>query len=122
MDYAPFYFLTALFAAGAVWATWRAWPQSIATLWEWKWECLYVIGLASAFAVLFGWFTPIKEGPRLIESVTLAPAFFFAAATHRFLKGQTETIGGNQVSMEKLFVVIFFLLWIPITLTQVPPD
>jgi len=122
MDYTPFYLLVGIFAAGAVWGTWRAWPQSIATLWEWKWECLYVLVLASAFVVLFGWFTPIKVGPRLIESVTLAPAFFFAAATHRFLKGQTETIGGIQVSMEKLFVVLFLLVWIPLTFLQAPAD
>src|SRR5262249_36440369 len=68
MDYGLFYFFVAVFAGTAIWGAARAWPESAQAMWDWKWELLYIFGLGGAFVVLFGWFTPIKVGPRLIES------------------------------------------------------
>jgi len=122
MDYGLFYFFVAVFAGAAIWGAARAWPESAQAMWDWKWELLYIFGLGGAFVVLFGWFTPIKVGPRLIESVTLAPMFFCAAATHFFLKDKTETVWGMRLSAEKIFVVLFLGLWVWITVKQVGPD
>jgi hypothetical protein len=122
MDYGLFYFFGAVFAGAATWAASRAWPDSVILLWKWKWEVLYTFGLALSFVVLFGWFTPIKVGPRLIESVTLAPIFFCAATAHFLLRDQTETIGGVCFSMEKVFATLFLVSWLGITVAQVGPD
>jgi hypothetical protein len=121
-DFSSFYFMTAVFMGAAVWGAWLAWPQSFAALWEWKWEILYVVGLACAFMAVFGWFAKIQVGPRIIESVSLAITFFAAAAAHRFLKNQTATVGGMRVSLEKVFAVLFLLLWAGVTVYQTPKD
>ena len=38
------------------------------------------------------------------------------------MKNQTVTLSGMRISLERIFVVLFLLLWAGITLCQTPKD
>ena len=122
LDYALFCFMLAIFAALAVWAISRRWRDAYRGGLDCKWEILFIVGLVTVFTMLFGWFTPLRVGPRLIESISLVPMFFCAAIAHHFLKNESETIAGIRVSMEKLFVLGFLIFWTVASSMQVPDD
>ena len=121
-DYPLLYFMLAMWAGLVVWAACRRWPDSMVALWQRRWEAVFVIIFISVFTLLFGWFTPIHVGPRLIVSVTIPALFVCVGLTAWLLRGEIETIGGLRVSLQKLVVVLFLLFWCVGTFRQAPAD
>lgn len=122
IDYPLMCFMLAVWAAVAVWAISRRWRGAARDAFKCKWEILFIVVLVTVFVYLFGWFTPLKVGTRLIESISLIPMFFCAAVAHHYLKNESETIAGMKISVEKLFVVGFLIFWAAATAIQVPND
>jgi hypothetical protein len=85
-------------------------------------ELVYAAGLVVLFTFLYGWFTQLKVGPRLIASVGLIPIYFSMALVHHYLRGESETVFGIKVSLEKLMMIIFFIPWVILTIYQLPAD
>src|SRR5207247_6961389 len=71
IDYAPLYYLLLVWAGLALWALCHRWPASWREAWDWKCEVFFIAALLTLFTYLFGWFVPIKAGPRLIDTVTM---------------------------------------------------
>ena len=122
IDYPLMCFMLAVWAAIAVWAISRRWRDAAKDALTCFWEILFLVVLVTVFVYLFGWFTPLKVGTRLIESISLIPIFFCAAVAHHYLKDEFETIGGIKISMEKLIVGCFLVFWAVATVMQVPED
>lgn len=121
-EYTALYFMIAVWAGIALWAMALHWPEALAGLLRWRWELFFVTVLVASFAYLFGWFVPLKAGPRLINSVALVPVFFAAALTHHLLRGKTTRVLGSELSVEKLFVFAFVIGWAVLTIFDVPPN
>ncbi|MFZ4764023.1 MAG: hypothetical protein ACOYMN_03640, partial [Roseimicrobium sp.] len=86
-EYTMLHLFQMLWAGVVVWAVARRWEQALAAWREWKWEILYVAALLYVFVYLFGWFTPLRVGPRLLNSISLMPIFCCMAATRALLHG-----------------------------------
>ncbi len=121
-DYTLLYFVITFWAGVMVWAFCRRWPDAVYALWKCRWEALFLVLFLGVFSVLFGWFSPIQVGPRLLVSVTIAALFVCMAVTRWMLRDEVEVIGGVPVSLEKLVAVGFIVFWAVATLAQVPPD
>jgi hypothetical protein len=98
------------------------WDDAVKGFLRWKWETLYVCALLLAFTLLFGWFVPMKVGPRLVLSVSLVPVAFLIAVSHHLLKEQSVSISGTKLSLEKLLTAAMIAIWIGVTFTYVPFD
>ncbi len=98
------------------------WDEAVRGFLSWKWELLYLTLLLFAFVILFGWFVPMKVGPRLILSVSLIPIAFFIAVTHHLLKDQSVSISGMRLSFEKLLATLMIVIWLGVTFTHTPFD
>jgi len=122
IDYPLLHFMVALWAGIMLWAFCRRWPDGILALWNWRWEALFVAVFLGAFTLLFGWFSPIQVGPRLIVSVTVVVLFVCVAASHWLLRDEVEIMGGIPVSLEKLVAAGFLVVWTLATLVQAPGD
>lgn len=122
IDFPLLSFMLAVWAAIAVWAISRRWRDAARDTLQCYWEILFIVVLVTVFVLLFGWFTPLKVGSRLIESIALIPLFFCAAVAHHYLKDEYETIAGIKISMEKLLVCGFLIFWAVATIMQVPDE
>lgn len=122
IDYPLLYFMLAFWAGVMIWAFCRRWPDGVIALWNWKWEALFAAAFLGGFTLLFGWFTAIKVGPRLIVSVTVAALFVCVAASRWLLRDEVEMMGGVPVSLEKLVAAGFLAFWTLATLMQAPAD
>jgi hypothetical protein len=80
------------------------------------------VALLTVCVVLFGWFTPLKVGPRLLNSISLIPLFFFMTGTRWLLRQDTITLGGAVLSSEKVVTVAFLAVWLALTLFALPAD
>ena len=98
------------------------WDATVKGFLAWKWEMLYICTLLFAFVILFGWFVPMKVGPRLILSVSLIPIAFSIAITHHLLKDQSVSFSGMKLSIEKLLATVMIAIWISVTFTHAPFD
>ncbi|MCE9518656.1 MAG: hypothetical protein K8R87_03695 [Verrucomicrobia bacterium] len=121
-DYTLLYFMVAFWSGIMLWAFCRRWPDGIFALWKCRWEAFFVVSFLGVFIVLFGWFTPIHVGPRLIASITIAALFICIAVSRWMLRDDVAIIGGVQVSLEKLVATGFIILWAMATLMQAPAD
>lgn len=120
--YTALHWFQMLWAGILVWAVARRWDDAVSAAWQWKWEILYVAGLLTVFVYLFGWFTPLKVGPRLLNSISLIPIFFCMAGARALLRHDTIRIGGVECSTEKVLVMAFLATWLAVTALQLPPD
>lgn len=114
--------MLAVWAAIAVWAISRRWRDAARDVLVCKWEILFIVVLVTVFVLLFGWFTALKVGSRLIFSISLIPLFFCAAVAHHYLKDEFETIAGVKISMEKLLALFFLIFWAVASAMQVPDE
>lgn len=117
-EYLGFYYLIGVWACAALLAIALCWEDGWNLLWRLKWELLFALVLVTAFSYLFGWFIPIKAGPRLINSVALIPLFFAAAVTHRLIKNRSVQWFGALLSVEKLTATALLLFWLAVTLIR----
>ncbi len=122
IEYPLLCFMLAVWAAIAVWAISRRWRDAAKDTLVCFWEIAFLVILVTVFVYLFGWFTPLKVGTRLIFSISLIPMFFCAAVAHHYLKDESETIAGVKISMEKLLAFGFLIFWAVATVMQVPDD
>ena len=120
--YTALHWFQMIWAGVLVWAVARRWDDAVAAVWEWKWEILYVTALLTVFVYLFGWFTPLKVGPRLLNSISLIPIFFCMAGARALLRHDTVRIGGAVCSTEKLLIMVFLATWLAVTALQLPSD
>lgn len=121
-EYTPLHWLQIVWGGILVWAAARRWEATVEALRRWKFEMLYVALLMTVFVYLFGWFTPLKVGPRLLNSISLIPLFFCMAGTHWLLRGDVVKLGGAPVSTEKLLVLGYVAIWFAFTAFALPPD
>ncbi|WP_038170537.1 hypothetical protein, partial [Verrucomicrobium sp. BvORR106] len=98
------------------------WEQASLGVLKWKWELLYVAGLMTAFCYLFGWFTTLKVGPRLVNSISLVPLLFCMAVVHGLLKDMPVRLGGRTFSLEKLLLAGFLVVWLGFTALHLADD
>ncbi len=111
IEYPLLSFMLAVWAAIAVWAISRRWRDAARDTLVCFWEIVFIVVLVTVFVYLFGWFTPLKVGTRLLFSISVIPIFFCAAVAHHYLKDEYELIGGVKISMEKLLVFCFLICW-----------
>ena len=121
-EYMGLYFMIGVWICIVLWAMAVYWQDAASRLWEYKWELLFATVLVSLFAFLFGWFVPIKAGPRLINSVALIPLFFATAMTHKLLKDKTLSYGGATLSVERIAATVFLIFWGVFSALQVPAE
>ena len=121
-EYLGYYYLVGVWTCAALLALALCWEQGWPLLWRLKWELLFAIVVVTAFSYLFGWFIPIKAGPRLINSVGIIPLFFAAALTHRLLKDRSVRWLGAELSVEKLTATALLLFWVAVTLYRTSWD
>ena len=121
-SYAPLTLMQLLWACILVWAAARRWDDAVVGVQRGGWAMLYVAALLTVFVVLFGWFTPLKVGPRLLNSISLIPLFCCMAATRWLLRDDTVTVRGAVLSTEKLLALCFLALWLALTASTLPSD
>lgn len=121
-DYTALHLLVLVWAGILLWAAARRWPEAVEAMGRWKWEMLYVVALITVCVLLFGWFTSLKVGPRLLNSISLIPLFFFMLGTRWLLRQDTITVGGAVLSSEKVVTVGFIAIWLALTLFALPAD
>lgn len=121
-DYPALYFMLAFWSGVLIWASCRRWPDTVFALWRFRWQVLFVAAFLSVFTLLFGWFSPIQVGPRLLVSITIAAFFVCVSASRWLLRDEVENIAGIPVSLEKLVAIGFLVLWSAATIFHVPPD
>ena len=71
---------------------------------------------------MFGWFTPLKVGPRLLNSISLIPLFFCMAAAAYLLRRDSFKLGSWTISSSKAVTLVFLAYWLVLTVRQVPHD
>jgi hypothetical protein len=121
-DYTALYFFIALWAGIALFvATWR-WDETLRGFAAWHWEMAYVVALLTTFCYLYGWFVPMRVGPRLLLSVTLVAPAFCVALIYHYLKDRPLKLGGMSLAWDKIVATLFILLWARITWVQAPSD
>jgi hypothetical protein len=121
-EYPLLHLLQMLWGGILVWACARRWEDAVLAVKQWKWEMLYVAALLTVFVYLFGWFTPLKVGPRLLNSISLIPIFFCMAGAHWLLRRDAVTLSGHRLSTEKLLVLGFLATWFALTACGLPSD
>lgn len=121
-EYPPFFVMLLLWGALMLMAMAVNWEQASLGLLKWKWELLYVAGLMTAFCYLFGWFTTLKVGPRLVNSISLVPLLFCMAVVHGLLKDMPVRLAGRTFSLEKLLVAGFLVVWLGFTALHLADD
>jgi len=121
-DYTLLTYFILLWFGIMLWAISRNFDAAVTLAREHWQEVAYVAGLVVLYTFLFGWYTALKVGPRLIASVSLIPIFFCMLVTHHFLENETEEIFGTKVSAEKLLVGLFVVIWAVATVLHVPPN
>jgi hypothetical protein len=105
-----------------LWAAARRWPEAVDAVARWKWEMLYVAAFLTVCVLLFGWFTTLEVGPRLLNSISLIPLFFFMAGARWLLRRDTVRAGEAVFSTEKVLTLGFLAVWLALTLFALPPD
>jgi hypothetical protein len=122
VEYPPFFAMLLIWGALTLAAMAVNWERASQGLLKWKWELFYVAGLLTAFCYLFGWFTTLKVGPRLVNSISLIPLMFCMAIVHGLLKDMPVKLGGRTFSLEKLVIVGFLVFWIGFTALHLADD
>lgn len=121
-EYTAITWLQMLWVSILIWASARRWTDTVEGIRRYGLGVAYVVLLLTAFIFLFGWFTPLKVGPRLTNSISLIPLAFCMAGTRWLLRNDTVTIRGTVVSTEKLLVLCFLPLWLALTTYALPPE
>lgn len=121
-EYTAIHWLQILWAGIVVWAASRRWNEAVFGLWSWKWSILFLAGFLTALVYLFGWFTPLKVGPRLLNSISLVPLFFCMAATAYLLRRDAFRVGSFEVSTTKALTLVFLAFWLVLTALHLPEN
>jgi hypothetical protein len=121
-EYTAIHWVQMLWAGILVWAAARRWGDLVEAWARWKCEILYVVGLLTIFTLLFGWFTPLKVGPRLLNSISLVPVAFCMAGARWLLRDDAVTVRGTAISTEKLLALCFLATWFALTAYALPSD
>lgn len=122
VEYPPFFAMLLVSACLMLVAMAVNWEQASLGILRWKWELLYIAGLLTAFSYLFGWFTTLKVGPRLVNSMSLIPLLFSLAVVHGLLREKAVHIRGREVSLEKLSVLLMLAIWGVVTAIHLADD
>lgn len=121
-DYTALYYFIALWGGIALLVVAWRWDETMRGFASWHWELAYIVLLLTTFCYSYGWFVPMRVGPRLLLSVTLvAPAFCIALVRH-YLKDRPLELAGMKLAWDKIIATFFILLWARITLIQAPSD
>ncbi|MEZ0387129.1 MAG: hypothetical protein ACAI34_08695 [Verrucomicrobium sp.] len=122
VEYPPFFAMLLLWSGLALIAMATCWEKASLGILKWKWELAYVAILLTAFTYLFGWFTTLKVGPRLVNSISLIPLLFFMAIVHHLWKDKAVRLAGRVFSSEKLLIVAFLITWVAFTALHLQDD
>ncbi len=120
--YTAIHWLQMLWLGILLWAVARRWREAVFGFWSWRWSLLFIACFLTLVVYLFGWFTPLKVGPRLVNSISLLPLFFCMAATAGLLRRDSFTVGGVAISTTKALTLVFLAFWLVLTALQLPPD
>ena len=121
-EYTAIHWLHLLWAGILLWAMSRRWNEAVFGAWSWRWSILFVGLFLVTLFYLFAWFTPLKVGPRLLNSISLVPLFFCMSATAYLLKNDVMRMGRLTLSSTKVVTVVFLAFWLVLTALQVPHD
>jgi hypothetical protein len=121
-EYTAIHWLQMLWAGILLWTVARRWTDFLEAWDRWKWEIVYVVGLLTVLVLLFGWFTPLKVGPRLLNSISLVPLAFCMAGARWLLRNDVVRVRGAAISTEKLLALCFLATWFALTAYALPSD
>jgi hypothetical protein len=121
-EYTAIHWLQILWAGIVVWAASRRWHEAVFGAWSWGWSMLFLAGFLTALVYLFGWFTPLKVGPRLLNSISLIPIFFCMAAAAYLLRKDSFKVGSWTISSTKALTLVFLAFWLVLTVRNLPHE
>lgn len=121
-QYTGIHWLQILWAGIVVWAAARRWNEAVYGAWSWAWSILFLAAFLTVLVYLFGWFTPLKVGPRLLNSISLIPILFCMAATAFLLRRDSFKVGSWTVSSTKALTLVFLAFWLVLTVRILPYD
>ena len=121
-EYTAIHWLQLMWVGILLWAASRRWNEAVFGAWSWRWSILFLAAFLTVLVYLFGWFTPLKVGPRLLNSISLVPLFFCMSATAYLLRRDSFKVGSWEVSSLKALTLVFLAFWLVLTVLQLPND
>jgi hypothetical protein len=121
-EYTAIHWLQIMWAGIMVWAASRRWNEAVFGTWSWGGSMLFLAAFLTVLVYLFGWFTPLKVGPRLLNSISLVPLLFCMTAVAAMLRRDSFKLGSWTISTTKALTLVFLAFWLVLTSLQLPYD